>query len=250
MSAPVPYYQDDAVAIYHGDCREVLPQLPSAAHLLWTDPPYGVSYVGKTIDALEIHNDAAEDLPALLRDAFVACDTRMVAGARFYIAAPAGPRGTDFRLALREVGWTFHQALVWVKHSMVLGYSDYHYQHEDILYGWKPGPGRIGRGNHNGTQWYGDHSQTSVLQIDRPSRSEEHPTMKPERLVATCLLNSTQPGDLILDPFMGSGTTLRAAKNLGRRAIGIEIEERYCESAARRLAQEALVFPEQTALPA
>src|SRR5207249_2966890 len=83
------------------------------AEVLWTDPPFGVSYVGKTEKALTIRNDGAEELPALLRAAFTAADRVLAPAARFYIAAPAGPRGTDFRLALQEVGWRFHQALVW-----------------------------------------------------------------------------------------------------------------------------------------
>jgi DNA modification methylase len=199
------------------------------ADCLWTDPPYGVEYEGKTKAKLRIQNDGAADLPALLGAAFAAADGVMASSARFYIAAPAGPRGTDFRLAVARTGWTFHQALAWVKHSMVLGHSDYHYRHEDILYGWKKGEGRIGRGDHAGTRWYGDNAQTSVLEIDRPTRSEDHPTMKPVALVAHCLGNSTKRGQHVLDPFMGSGTTLLACETLGRVAHGVEIDPRYCD---------------------
>jgi DNA modification methylase len=234
----VPYYQDDSVTIYHGDCREVMPSLDVAsADAMWTDPPYGVSYVGKTIDALVISNDGGDGLAELLRTSWGGVDRVLKPGGRFYIAAPAGPQGTIFRLSIDVANWKFKQALVWVKDSMVLGHSDYHYRHEDILYGIKPGEGRFGRG---GDGWYGDNSQTSVFMVARPKRSIEHPTMKPTGLIRRCLLNSTKPGDLVLDPFAGSGSTLRAAKDCNRKAIGIEIEERYCEIAAKRCAQEVL----------
>jgi len=121
-----------------------------------------------------------------------------------------------------------------VKDSMVLGHSDYHVRHEDILYGWKFGPGRPGRGKHSGSRWYGDHTQTTVFQIDRPKRSAEHPTMKPVELVSIMLTNSSRSGDLVLDPFLGSGTTMIAAERLGRRCYGMEIEPRYVDVAVRR----------------
>jgi DNA modification methylase len=202
---------------------------------LWTDPPYGVDYVGKTKDALRIKNDSASGLPSLLAATFAAIDVVMAASARFYIAAPAGPRGTDFRIAIGEAGWMFHQALVWVKDSMVLGHSDYHYRHEDVLYGWKPGPGRPGRGNHVGTRWYGDHAQTSVLEIRRPKRSEHHPTMKPVELVEACLANSTRRGDVVVDCFLGSGSTIVACQRLGRRGYGVELDPRYLAATLQRL---------------
>jgi DNA modification methylase len=158
----------------------------------------------------------------------------MARGARFYLAAPAGPQGTDFRLAITEVGWTFHQALVWVKDTMVLGHSDYHKRHEDILYGWKPGEGRVGRGNHNGTRWRGDHSQTTVLDVPRPKVSTEHPTMKPVELIEICLHNSSRPDDTVLDLFGGSGSTLMACEMLRRRARLMELDPRYCDVIVKR----------------
>jgi DNA modification methylase len=204
------------------------------AEVLWTDPPYGVDYAGKTREALRIRNDEAEALPRLLREAFAAADRVLAPGARFYIAAPAGPRGTEFRLALGEVGWQFHQTLVWVKQSLVLGHCDHHFQHEDILYGWKPGPGRPGRGRHPGSRWYGGNDQSSVFFFDRPARSAEHPTMKPVGLIAAQLRNSSKRGDLILDPFAGSGSTLIACHELGRRCAAVELDPRYCDVIRRR----------------
>jgi DNA modification methylase len=195
------------------------------ADLLWTDAPYGVSYVGKTKAALTIQNDGAEGLPALLAAAFAAADAVLAPGASFYLAAPAGPQGTVFRQAIAQVGWKFHQALVWVKNSMVLGHSDYHYRHEDVLYGWKEG----------GHRWYGDRCQTSVFEIDRPSRSEEHPTMKPPALIAGCLVNSTKVGDRVLDVFTGSGSTAVACEQVGRQFSGIELEPKFVAVVLERL---------------
>jgi DNA modification methylase len=204
--------------------------------VLWTDPPYGVSYVGKSKRALTIKNDGPEGLTPLLIGALREADAGMASGARYYLAAPAGPRETEFRLALKEVGWVIHQGLVWVKDSMVLGHSDYHYKHEPLLYGWKPGEGRVGRGNHNGTRWYGDHSQTSVFEIPRPKQSEEHPTMKPTMLVEACLLNSSKKGDVVIDAFGGSGTTLIACERLERRCAMIELDPAYVDVIRRRYA--------------
>ncbi len=202
---------------------------------VWTDPPYGVDYVGKTADALTIANDDAAGLPALLRDAFAAIAPALAHNARFYVAGPAGPRQIDFLIAIRDAGWTLHQGLVWRKQRMVLGHSDYHYAHEPIFYGFVPDPdvegakGRPGRGKHAGSRWYGDHSQTTVLDFDAPTRSAEHPTMKPVALIEQCLLNSTQRGDLVYDGFGGSGSTLIACESLGRRCVTIELDPAYCD---------------------
>lgn len=201
----------------------------AVADALWTDPPYGVSYVGKTGAALQLANDRGENVRALLDDALAATDAVLAAGAPWYIAAPPGPHGTDFRLAVAHVGWSLHQVLVWVKDAMVLGHSDYHYRHEDIMYGWKAGKGRAGRGRHPGSRWHGDHAQTTVLEVPRPKASREHPTIKPIELIERCLSNSTTPGHLVLDPFAGAGSTLIAAENLGRRCCALEIDPGYCD---------------------
>jgi site-specific DNA-methyltransferase (adenine-specific) len=222
-----------------GDCRdaECLEMLMDGrrADVLWTDPPYGVSYVGKTKDALTIENDGAEDLATLLGGGLAAVGTVLAPSARFYIAAPAGPQGTVFRLAIAEVGWKLHEVLVWVKDAFVLGHSDYHYQHEDILYGFVPGEGRPGRGNHAGTQWFGGHGESTVFSVPRPRRSEEHPTMKPPELIAPMLRNSAKVGGAVLDPFCGSGSTLVACEQTGRTGFGCEIDPKYVAVALERL---------------
>lgn len=199
---------------------------------MWTDPPYGVSYQGKTKDALTIENDKAEGLAELLAGAFAQADDVLEPGAAVYVAHPAGAQSVTFGMAFVGQGWRLHQTLVWVKDSMVLGHCDYHYRHEPILYGYKAAEsGRRGRGAEG---WYGGHSETTVFEFPSPRVNREHPTGKPVRLVATMLKNSTQPGDDVVDPFLGSGSTLVAAEQLGRRAFGCELDPRYCDVIVER----------------
>lgn len=201
------------------------------ADMVWTDPPYGVSYVGKTEDALTIDNDGAEGLEELLADAFDGVLAAVKPGRPVYVAAPAGPQGVPFANGLLQRG-LFRQRLCWVKSSLVLGHSDYHYRHEDIYLGYAPGgSGRRGRG---GECWYGDNSQTSVLEFDKPSRNREHPTMKPVELVAYCIGNSSKKGDVVLDLFGGSGSTLIAAHTTGRVARLMEMDPKYVDVICRR----------------
>jgi DNA modification methylase len=194
---------------------------------MWTDPPYGVDYVGKTADAMTIQNDGADS--SVVLGAMRMASSALRPSAPFYIAHPAGPRASVFARIVEEVGWRVHQQLVWVKDSMVLGHSDYHYQHEPILYGYTSGDGRPGRGNHVGSKWYGDNAQVSVLAVDRPKRNADHPTSKPVELVRRCIRNSTRLADVVYDPFLGSGTTLIACETEGRRCFGLEIEPKYVD---------------------
>lgn len=237
---PGQIWQAGAHRIACGDCRDTncLDALMAGrqAQLLWTDPPYGVSYVGGTKAALTIENDAADGLDALLAGSLTAVDRVLELGAPFYMAHPAGPLSLIFMLAIGRIGWWIHQTLVWVKDAMVLGHTDYHYKHEPILYGWKPGPGRSGRGNHEGSRWFGDHSQVSVFEIPRPRRNEEHPTMKPPQLMVPMLRNSSRPGEVVLDSFCGSGSTLVAAEQTGRHGYGVELDPKYVAVILERLA--------------
>lgn len=201
------------------------------ASLMWTDPPYGVSYAGKTARALTLENDGAAGLADLLRESFACVDGGLETGAPIYIAHPAGALSVTFGSAFLECGWHLHQTLVWVKDSLVLGRSDYHYRHEPILYGYKPGVGRLGRG---GAGWHGGNAETSVLEVTRPKASREHPTAKPPALIERCLRNSSARHDLVLDPFAGSGSTLVACEHAGRRARLIELDPAYCEVIVRR----------------
>lgn len=201
------------------------------ADCMWTDPPYGVDYVGKTKDALTIRNDAAEGLPGLLAGAYAVATAALKPGAAVYVAHPPGPAGWVFWQAFAAAGWSHRQNLVWDKGSMVLGHSDYHYRHESILFGYTAGEGRRGRG---GVGWYGDNTQTSVFEIPKPSRSEAHPTMKPVELIARQLVNSCPPAGLVYEPFAGSGSTIIAAYGLNMRAAAVELDPVYCDVICRR----------------
>ena len=194
--------------------------------MLLTDPPYNVAYEGKTADALTIQNDSMSDASfrTFLRDAFAAADAAMKPGAVFYIWH-ADSEGFNFRGACQDVEWKVRQCLVWRKNSMVMGRQDYHWRHEPCLYGWKGGAGHL---------WASDRKQTTILDFDRPTRSLEHPTMKPVALFEYQLLNNTKGGDLCLDLFGGSGTTLIACEKNGRYARVMELDPKYCDVIVRR----------------
>jgi site-specific DNA-methyltransferase (adenine-specific) len=147
-------------------------------------------------------------------------------GASIYATVPSGSMLPQFIAGLEDGGFTFKHSLVWVKNSLVLGRGDYHYRHETVLFGW------IENGSHFFTS---DRSQDSVFEIDRPQASIFHATTKPIELVARMILNSSRKGDLIYDPFLGSGTTLLACEQLGRIGYGVELEPRYVAVALERL---------------
>lgn len=207
----------------------------SLAECLWTDPRFWVEYSGKTAARPRIANDDPAGCDVVFAGTLRAAP--LAPSARFYVAAPSGPVGLAFRLGLRDVGWHLHQELVWVKDTFMPGHCDYQMQHETILYGYVPGPGRPGRGRHAGSRWYGDHAQSSVLTFPKPAASREHPTAKPVGLVERCLANSTRPGDLVYDAFLGTGTTLLAAERLGRRCLALELDPRYAQVAIARWEQ-------------
>lgn len=204
------------------------------ADLMWTDPPYGVDYQGKTKRGLTIASDSREDLSLVLMAAWRAVGAHLVPGAPFYVMAPQGPGLGTVMECLKLVGWHLHQGLVWVKDVFVLGHADYHYRHENILYGWLPGPGRSGRGAHGGTKWYGDNASTSVFDVARPRKSEEHPTIKPVELVETMVANSCPVGGRVIDPFAGSGTTIIAAERQQRIGYAMELEPAYADVVVAR----------------
>ena len=189
---------------------------------LWlTDPPYNVAYQGKTKDALTIQNDEMDDesFRRFLVSAYSAADSVLKEGAAFYIWH-ADSEGFNFRGACRDVGWKVRECLIWSKDTFVLGRQDYQWQHEPCLYGWKDGAA------HN---WYSDRSQTTILEFDRPNRNAEHPTMKPVGLFQYLIGNSTKRGDIVLDSFGGSGTTLIACEQTGRSARILELDPCYCD---------------------
>ena len=193
--------------------------------LYLTDPPYNVAYEGKTKDKLTIENDKMRDeaFREFLSSAFKAADGVLKSGAAFYIWH-ADSEGYNFRGGLRDVGWQLKQTLIWVKNAHVMGRQDYHWKHEPCLYGWT-------KGAH---MWTGDRRQTTVLEFDRPNRNAEHPTMKPVALFDYLIRNNTKAGDLVLDSFGGSGTTLIACEQNQRTALISELDPRYCDVIVRR----------------
>lgn len=189
--------------------------------LVWTDPPYGVSYVGKTKDALTIENDNLDlkGLEDFLRQAFSLMLASTKPGAVWYVAAPSGNIFQSFSIPLTELEIWKH-TLVWVKDSFVMGRADYHYRHESIFYGWTPG------GAHQPPP---DRKQDTVWEIARPRVNKEHPTMKPIELMTRSIQNSSRVNDLILDCFGGSGSTLLAAEQTQRNARLLELDPKYCD---------------------
>lgn len=230
------------------------------AACLWTDPPYGVNYVGKTKDALTIDNDGADSMVTVVRRAIPNSIRHLAPGAAIYIAHSENQR-TIIEQILTEQGCPLRQCLVWVKNRLILGHLDYQQQHEPILQADAPNThdedepqeetirthqhiayahteqehGRYGRG---GSGWYGDNAQTTVFDIPAPAASRLHPTMKPVALIRPMIDNSTRRGDIVLDPFGGSGSTLIAAHMAGRRARLIEKDPKYADVICRRY-QEA-----------
>lgn len=196
------------------------------ADLLLTDPPYNVAYEGKTKDALKIQNDSMDNdsFREFLKAAFSAADNVMKPGAVFYIWH-ADSEGYNFRGACFDIGWTVRQCLIWNKNSMVLGRQDYQWKHEPCLYGWKEGAGHL---------WASDRKQTTVINFDKPQRNGEHPTMKPVGLFDYQILNNTKGGDIVLDLFGGSGTTIMACEQNGRNGYLMELDPRYVDVIIRR----------------
>lgn len=196
------------------------------ADMLLTDPPYNVAYEGKTKDKLTIKNDSMSNdaFRQFLCDAFTCADEVMKEGAVFYIWH-ADSEGYNFRGACFDIGWTVRQCLIWNKNSMVMGRQDYHWKHEPCLYGWKDGAGHL---------WASDRKQTTVIDFQRPSRSEIHPTMKPVGLFDYQIKNNTKGGDIVLDLFCGSGTTIMACEQNGRIARCMELDPRYVDACVKR----------------
>jgi len=209
------------------------------ADMVWEDPPYGVAYasrigMGAGVSSSQaraaggrgIENDDLDvpQLTAFLREAFTLGLDACKPGAVWYVAAPHGPMGVAFSVVLHELD-IWRSSLVWVKDALVISRLDYHYRHEVLYYGWKPGAA------HHAVI---DRTQTSVFEFARPRRSEEHPTMKPVELVRKHIENSSDPGQTVLDQFAGSGSTLIAAEQTGRNALLMEIDPQFADVIVRR----------------
>ena len=198
----------------------------AVADCLWTDPPYGVSYVGKTEEALTIQNDDLDEdeLSEFLNATFKNVYASMKPGGVWDVASPAGPLFFVFAEHLRAMK-VWRHTLVWAKDRFVLGRCDYHYRHEAIFYGWSPGAAHY---------FCDDRTKDTLIQCPRPSASRDHPTMKPVDLVKRMIENSTKKGWLVVDPFGGSGSTLIAAAASGRVARLIELSPAYCDVIRKR----------------
>ncbi len=208
------------------------------ARLIWTDAPYGVSYAeknrllnrsdrGNRIQKPITNDHLSEaETGALFRDGLTVASKYCEPGACVYASVPGGRLLAGFIGALEAAGFAFKSTLVWVKNQFVIGMSDYHYRHELILYGW------LQNGAH---LWNGDRSQDSVFEVERLHVSDFHPTTKPVELIARMVANSSRPGEVVYDPFCGSGSTLLAAHQLGRIGYGCEIDPGYVAVALERL---------------
>jgi len=192
---------------------------------LWlTDPPYNVNYEGGT--GLKIQNDNMKDAEfrQFLKDVYIAANCFLRPGAAFYIWH-ADSEGYNFRGAAFDTGWKVRQCLIWLKSSLVMGRQDYQWKHEPCLYGWTEGAAHT---------WNSDRKQTTILEFDKPRRNGEHPTMKPVELFQYQMANSTKQGDVVLDSFGGSGTTIIAAERIHRKARLMELDPAYCDVIVKR----------------
>lgn len=191
------------------------------ADMVFTDPPYGVSYVGKTKDALTIENDAMDEegTAELWAAAYAELRNILRDGGIVYATVPAGPLHLMFAQAMKDYG-DLRQIMVWVKDRFVLGRSDYHYRHEPILYGWK---------NTGAHSFLGGRDKDTVWEIDRPSANREHPTMKPIALIEKAILEASLVGCLVYDCFAGSGSTLIACEQTKRICYTMELDPKYCD---------------------
>lgn len=197
------------------------------ADMVFTDPPYNVDYEGGTKEKLKIDNDTWDNSDLFyqfLWKAFQQMFLNMKPGASFYICH-SDTEGLAFRKAVNDAGFLLKQCLIWNKNSLVMGRQDYQWKHEPILYGWKPGASHY---------FVKDRKQTTVWDIDRPSRSTEHPTMKPIELCALAISNSSQPKSTLLDPFLGSGSTLIACEQTDRQCYGLELDPLYVDVICKR----------------
>lgn len=189
------------------------------ADMVFTDPPYGVDYKGSSSKKREkIAND---NIPVLdfYRDFLSLAKAISKAGASIYIWHASTETHNCINAAI-DAGWQYKQCIVWKKNNSTFGRQDYHWQHEPCFYGW---------GKDGSHSWHGDRKQTTVWDIDRPMKSEEHPTMKPVELCERGIANSSKSDDAIYDPFLGSGSTLIACEKTGRKCYGMEIDPHYCD---------------------
>ena len=224
------------------------------ADLLLTDPPYNVNYEGS--NGLTIQNDNMSNSQFLefLSTAFVVAESNMKPGAVFYIWH-ADLEGYNFRVACKTAGLQLRECLIWVKNSLVMGRQDYQWRHEPCLYGWKDGASHKWNGGRKQTttieaidlmneeelrkayKELTEQIDNSVIYEDKPKSNKQHPTMKPIKLLARLIRNSSNVGDLVLDLFGGSGSTLIACEQIGRKCYMNELDPHYASVIIERWEQ-------------
>ena len=193
------------------------------ANLVVTDPPYNVD-VEETAGKILNDNMSDGDFYQFLLSMFTQVENHMEDDASIYVFH-ADTEGLNFRKAFKDAGFYLSGCCIWKKNSLVLGRSPYQWQHEPCLYGWKK------KGKH---QWFSDRKQTTIWEYDRPKSSKDHPTMKPIQLMAYPIQNSSMRGTIVLDPFLGSGSTLIVADQTGRVCYGIELDEKFVDVIVKR----------------
>lgn len=226
--------------------------------LIVTDPPYNVDYEGKTKDKLKIKNDSMNgtEFYSFLLEFYKNSYNVMKPGAAFYIWH-ATRETVNFTKALEEAGLDYKQTLIWNKNTFVMGRQDYQWKHEPCLYGWKEGAAHYFIDDRTQSTViedqqpnfktmkkaeliellegiYADKTSTTIINEDKPARSELHPTMKPIKLLARLIKNSSKPKDKVLDPFGGSGSTLIACEQLNRKCYMMELDPKYCDVIVKR----------------
>lgn len=226
-----------------------------------TDPPYNAAYQGRTDEAMTIMNDSMDNVSfrQFLRDAFAIANNHLKPGGAFYIWH-ADSEGLNFRAAVKETGWLLKQSIIWVKNAIVLGRRDYQWKHEPCLYGWKDGASHYFVDNRSLAtvieedeenlkemtkselisyiKTMQDTSPTTVFYEDKPVRNDIHPTMKPLKLIARCVLNSSKKGDKVLDSFNGGGSTLMVCERSERVCYAMELDPVYVERTIKRWEEE------------
>ena len=198
------------------------------ANLIVSDPPYGVSF--QSSDGLTIQNDSikGEEFYNFLLKAFQNMAAHLEKGGAAYIFH-ADTEGLNFRRAFQDAGFHLAGCCIWVKNSLVLGRSDYQWQHEPVLYGF------MKNGKH---PWYSDRSQTTIWNFDKPKRNKNHPTSKPLDLLAYPIGNSSQANGIVVDTFGGSGSTLMACEQTNRICHTMELDEKYASVILRRYVED------------
>jgi DNA modification methylase len=214
------------------------------ARLVWTDPPYGVKYgekmessnpIAHRVRTIENDDLPPAELEIFIRTALSNAAEFSTAGAAIYVASPAGTPLPSLIKAFDGSGFEYRWGLIWLKDQIVLSRADYHFKHENILYGWKP----------DGAHFFiDDRKQTSVFEYPRPKKSDEHPTMKPIELVQHMIRNSSEKGDVVYDCFGGSGTTLLACEREGRICRTIELSPNFAAVILERFATATGITPE------